>query len=74
MVNSTYMLARPAPPSPPKLFLDQQVIPALIDLAGAVEAGLERVATWTRCAPVPSVAAAFTAGILFAWFAARRRV
>ena len=74
MVSRTYLLAKDGPPaSPPKIFLDRTVVPALINAAGDVEAMLERIAARTRNAPIPAAAAAFGVGLLLSVVLMRRR-
>jgi hypothetical protein len=62
MVSKAYLLEKPAAPSAGKLFLDQHLIPLMIDAAGAVEQELERVAGIARAAPLASLAAALGVG------------
>ncbi|WP_250265916.1 hypothetical protein [Rhodovastum atsumiense] len=64
LVQDGYLLDKPSPPSQPKLFFDQRVIPAAIDAAGAVEAVLERLAVRTRQRPVMVLGMAMGAGFL----------
>ena len=74
MVSRTYLLAKDGPPSsPPKIFLDQTIVPALINAAGEGEAMLERLAVRTRAAPIPAVAAAFGVGVFLSILLMRRR-
>jgi hypothetical protein len=67
MVSRNYLLKQPAAPSPGKVFIDQAVIPALIDAAAAVEQQLERVATGVRNAPILGMGVACGVG----WLASR---
>ena len=62
MVSKAYLLEKPAPPSAGKLFRDQRLVPLMIDTAGAVEQGLERVAVIARAAPLASLAVALNVG------------
>ncbi len=64
MVSSDYMLKKPSRPSAPRLLLDQRVLPALIDLAGGVEARLERIAARTRLLPLTGLSAGLGIGLL----------
>ena len=73
MVSRDYMLKKEGGPSAPKLFLDQKVIPAAIDAAGAVEGVLERVAVRVRRMPVAALAAALGTGTLVTLLAVPRR-
>ncbi len=71
MVSKSYMLAKKSPPSELRLVLDQQVIPAAINVAGAVEGLLERVAVRTRKRPATAVGAALTTAMLFSMLTRR---
>ena len=62
MIDPGYMLAKPTRPSPAKVFLDNEVIPALIDAAGGVEAVVERIAVEVRRRPAGGLAVAFLVG------------
>ncbi len=73
MVGREYLLHKPAPPSSAKVVFDQRVVPAMIDMAGAVEAVLERLAVRTRSAPGPVLATAFSLGLALSLVAVRRR-
>ncbi len=73
MVSRDYLLKKGAGPSAPKLFLDQTIIPAAIDAAGAVEGVLERVAVRVRRMPVAALAAALGTGTLVTLLAVPRR-
>ena len=66
MVDKRYLLERPAPPGRGKLYLDQTIIPALIDLAGACEVGLEHVAQRAKRAPMAGLVFALASGWLLA--------
>jgi len=72
MVTNSYMLARPRAPSPLKRYVDQQVIPAAIDAAATVEAGIERLAIRTRHHTASTLAIAFAIGLLLAAAITRR--
>ncbi|AWN45219.1 hypothetical protein DK419_01830 [Methylobacterium terrae] len=52
LIDRDYMLEKPPGPSASKLFLDQTVVPALANAAGAVEAGIERVVVVSRRNPL----------------------
>jgi hypothetical protein len=73
MVTKNYMLKKPQGPSAPKLFLDQQVVPALIDAAGAVEGVLETIAVRSRAAPFSALGAALGTGALLSMVLLSRR-
>ena len=64
MVSRSYLTDKPAPVSRPRIMIDQTVVPALIDLAGHIEAVLERLAVRTRAAPLLVTATAFGCGAL----------
>lgn len=64
MVGKSYMLASKAAPSGLRLAIDQRVIPAAIDLAGAVEGVLERAVVRTRQQPATAVGAALATTVL----------
>ncbi len=65
MVARTYMAARPGRPSAAKTAFDQRLIPGLIDGAAMIEAGLERLSTAARRAPVTAAACALATGLAF---------
>jgi hypothetical protein len=69
MVNQSYMLDKRPPPASVKSFIDEDVIPALIDLAAGVETAGEFLAVAARRYPLTMLAVAFGAGI----FTTRRR-
>ncbi len=62
MVDKSYMEAKPAPPSALKQYFDQVVMPVAIDMAGSVEAGLERVAVSVKQRPATTLGAALVLG------------
>ena len=62
MVSRSYMEAQRPRPTPLKRFVDQQVVPAAIDMAGGVEAGLERLAATVRQRPATVLAASVALG------------
>ncbi len=66
MIGPRYLLHKPGGPATPKVILDQQVIPALIDAAGWVEGQAERFAGEVRRAPGPALGAVFLGGVLLA--------
>ena len=63
MVDRSYLVGKARPPVPGKLYLDQRAIPAAIDMAGAVEAAVERVAVQVRRAPSVALGAAVVFGL-----------
>jgi len=69
MVLTRYLLDQPAPRSSAKLFFDQQVMPGLINTAGAIEGLAERLAVTTRRQPLRTMAAGLVAGIVLGAFA-----
>lgn len=73
MVGRDYLLKKGAGPSAPKVFLDQKVIPAMIDAAGTVEGVLELVAMRVRRMPVSALAAALGTGTLVTLLTVPRR-
>ena len=66
MVTRGYLLSQPPKRSELRLRWDQQAIPALIDAAGTVEVGLEKVAATVRRVPVTCVLIATGVGFLAA--------
>ena len=66
MVDKSYMLSEPPGPSALKVRWDQQAMPALIDVAGAVEVQLEKAAATIRRVPVTCVLIAAGVGFLAA--------
>ena len=73
MVSRAYLLEKPGGPSKPKLFLDQTVVPLLINAAGAVEGVLELVAVRTRKLPIRTLGTALGIGTLTALLTVSRR-
>jgi hypothetical protein len=69
MVDQGYMLNKPPGPPAWKRTLDQVVVPAAIDAAAVLEAGIERVAVWARGRPVLACVTVLGLG----WAAARSR-
>jgi hypothetical protein len=64
MVSKVYLLEKPPPPSRAKRFMDQRVVPLLIDAAGAVEGRLEELAVTARRAPLCSFGLAVAMGFV----------
>jgi hypothetical protein len=50
-VGREYMLVKPGRPSLPKQFIDTQIIPMGVNIAGAVEVALDRAAARTGVRP-----------------------
>ncbi len=76
MVDRSYMLEQPPPPSALKRFVDLSLIPIAIDTVGAVEGALEQVSVRGRRRPLATVGAAFGLGcgaaMLVNWVGATR--
>jgi len=51
MIGRDYMLEKPAGPSAPKLFLDTQVVPLAVNIAGGLEVALDRASMRTGIRP-----------------------
>ncbi len=64
MVNRSYLLQEPPPPSASKLVFDLKVVPFLVNIAALVETQLEGFAVQARARPLPALAAAFASGCL----------
>lgn len=73
MIGPRYMLHKPSGPSAPKVFLDQKVVPAMIDASGALEGVLERVAVAARRMPIATLAASLGIGTLVTLLTVPRR-
>jgi len=71
MIKPRYLTHKPAPPAAPKRILDQVIVPALIDTAGALETAVERWAVRVRQSPGPSLGIAIGAGLLLSRLLAR---
>ena len=50
-IGRDYLLKKPAGPSAPKLFLDTQVVPAVVNMAGGLEVALDRASARTGLRP-----------------------
>jgi hypothetical protein len=72
MVQPSYMLHKPVPRSYAKIVFDQQIVPALINAAGGVEALLERLALSTKSSPARYLAASWIAGFALGCLVARK--
>ena len=64
MVSQAYMLEKSPPPSALEWFIDEQVVPAMIQAAGAIEGVLEVVAQRTRQQPATALSLAAGFGVL----------
>ena len=64
MVTDSYLLDKRPPPASVRSFIDEDVIPAMIDLAAGVETASEFLAVAARRYPLTMLAFAFGAGIL----------
>ena len=73
MIDRDYLLKKESGPSALKVFFNQKVVPAAINLAGAVEGILEQVAIQVRRKPMPALAAALGTGTLITLLAVPRR-
>lgn len=73
MVSQAYMVEKPSPPPPIKVFFDQKIIPVVINAVGDVEGLLERVSIGSKQAPVASLAAALGIGTLLTLCLVRSR-
>lgn len=61
-VGRDYLMKKPSGPSSPKLFLDTQVVPAAVNMAGSLEVALDGAAR--RVGVRPSVLVAGGAALL----------
>ena len=71
-VGRDYMLEKPPPPPPWKVYLDLTILPALIDVAGGLEAVLERASVQGRTRPARAVGVAVGVGYALGWLTRRR--
>ncbi len=74
MVTDSYMLNKRPPSASVKSFIDEDVIPALIDLTAGVEAAAEFLAVAARRYPLTMLAVAFGAGVFTTRRSPRRMV
>jgi hypothetical protein len=58
IIGRDYMLRKPSGPSAPKLFLDTQVVPVAVNIAGSLEVALDRAARRTGVRPALILAGA----------------
>lgn len=73
MADRGYLLDKPAPPSPIRVFIDQKIIPAGIDAAGSAEVALSQLAIATRKRPLAGIGLALSFGCLLAALAFGRK-
>ncbi len=73
MIDRSYMLDQPPPPSALKQFLDLTLVPIVIDVTGAVEILVERIAVQGRQRPIAAVGVAFGVGCGLAYGLIPRR-
>ena len=62
MIDRSYMLDQPPPPSAFRQFLNLTLIPIVIDATGAVERFVELIAVQGRQRPITAVGVAFGLG------------
>jgi hypothetical protein len=64
VVDRDYMLKQQSGPSPPKLFLDTKVVPAVVNALGSVEVGLARASARTGVSATGILASAAALGLV----------
>ena len=64
MVDVSYLIDKPPPPSGLHSFFNQRVIPAAIDAAGTVESAVYELGEQARAQPVTSLLAAGALGLV----------
>jgi ElaB/YqjD/DUF883 family membrane-anchored ribosome-binding protein len=64
MVEVSYLIDRPGPPSGLKSFINQRMVPPAIDAAGAVESAVYELGEQVRAQPVASLAVAAALGFV----------
>lgn len=67
VIGRDYLLKKPGRPSAPKLFLDTQVVPLAVNIAGGLEVALDRASVRTGIRPAVILAGA-TGVVCFALF------
>jgi hypothetical protein len=73
LVDRDYMLKKPSGPSAPKLFLDTQVVPVVVNALGGAEVALHRVSARTGVRPavlLAGIAGVLAYGLVQIWIAA----
>jgi hypothetical protein len=73
MVDRSYLLEHPAPPSAMKRYFDQVAIPAAIDHLALMESAANRIAHAARRTPLTALALALGGGIALAMAIDSRR-
>ena len=73
MAKPHYMLEKPSRPSRSRTVLNQGLIPALINVSGAAETVLERMAVVARRSPIMALGIAGGAGALLSVLLPRSR-
>jgi hypothetical protein len=74
MVDRSYMVKKPPPPSAVTQFVHQRAFPVAIDAAAAMEQALNRAAIAARGRPLIALGLALGIGGVMALLATRRRV
>jgi hypothetical protein len=74
MVSQEYLLDMPSRSSRPRQLFAQRVLPELIDLAGWLESGLERIAVGTRRHPARGLGLALGVGVVLSLFSREVRL
>lgn len=72
MVSQAYLLHKPAGPSAPKRFLDQQIIPAIANMLGSGEGAVLAAARRIEHRPGQALLFAFFTGALVSILCAAR--
>ncbi len=73
MVGKDYLLEKPPGPTAPVRFVHQQVMPVMIDIAGAGEVALQRLSNRLAVKPAAILGGLAGAGAIFILAALRRR-
>lgn len=73
IIGRDYLLKKPAAPSAPKLFLDQEVVPLVVNFAGGLEVALARASarTGVRSSTILAGVAGLLSMLLFGWLRTR---
>ncbi len=72
-VGRDYLMKQPSRPSGPKLFLDTQVVPRAVNVAGSLEVALDRAAVRTGLRPSVILTGGAAATLLTAFGLWRKR-